>query len=48
MKQGKGEASIRSCAKLLDARMLLLIGSSARTGIEEIRVDQSEYDRRPR
>ena len=47
MKQGKGEASIRSCAKSLDVRMLLMIGVAARTGMEESRVDQAEDERRP-
>ena len=47
MKQGKGEASIRSCAKSLDVIMLLLIGDVSRTGMEERRVDQAEDDRRP-
>jgi hypothetical protein len=47
MKQGNGEASIRSCAKSLDVGMLLVIGDVARTGMEESRVDQAEDDRRP-
>ena len=47
MKQGKGEASIRSYAKWLGVRMLLMIGVAARTGMEESRVDQAEDERRP-
>lgn len=45
MKQGKGEASIRSRARWL---LVLLIGGVARMGMEESRVDQAEDGRRPR
>lgn len=47
MKQGKGEASIRSCAKSLDVRMLLVIAGVDRNGMEESRVDQAEDEKRP-